>query len=365
MESKIEHGYLVLADISGFTSYLATTELDHAHEILSELLELVVDRFAPVLTLSKLEGDAVFAYAPEAKLSRGEMLLEIIEATYIAFKDRATSMHRRTTCECRACRAIPTLDLKFFAHHGDYILQRVAGGSEVVGSDVNLVHRLLKNHVAEATGWRAYALFTEQSLEHLGVHPEGLHAQPETYEHLGDVQTYSLDLQTRYKELVEARRVLIPAEQADLVLTYDFPAAAPIVWDWLNDPYKRTLVAPQNHWTAETRPGGRTGVGARNHCAHGKGGMTETLLDWRPFDYYTAHMSDTTISLAGTQTSQFEPIPGGTRLHYRVKFEAPLLRRFMFKLMLPRFMKPVWAQAARMMAEEHMPLSPQPALSAA
>src|SRR5215510_1939789 len=91
MESKIQRGYLVLADISGFTSYMATTELDHAHEILSELLELVVSSFAPVLTLSKLEGDAVFAYAPESKLPRGETLFELVEATYAAFKDRAIS----------------------------------------------------------------------------------------------------------------------------------------------------------------------------------------------------------------------------------------------------------------------------------
>jgi hypothetical protein len=352
MDSKIQHGYLVLADISGFTSYLATTELDHAHEILSELLELIVNRFSPVLTLSKLEGDAVFAYAPESKLSRGETFFELLETTYVAFKDRATSMQRRTTCECKACRAISTLDLKFFAHHGDYIFQNVAGRSEVVGSDVNLVHRLLKNHVSETTGWHAYALFSEQCLQHVGVHPEGLHAQAETYEHLGEIQTYSLDLKSRYKEISEARRAFITPEEADLVLTYDFPVPPPIIWDWLNDPYKRSLVAPENHWTAQGRPGGRTGAGAQNHCAHGKGGMIETILDWRPFDYCTVHMSDPDMGLAGIQTSQYEPIPGGTRLHCHFKFEASWPRRLMFKLMFPRFMKPTWERTARMIAEE-------------
>ena len=53
-----------------------------------------------------------------------------------------------------ACRAIPTLDLKFVVHHGAYIAQRVAGTTELVGADVALAHRLLKNGVAEATGWR-------------------------------------------------------------------------------------------------------------------------------------------------------------------------------------------------------------------
>jgi hypothetical protein len=54
-------GYLVLADISGYTHYLAGVELDHAHEVLTELLETIVGSFRALLTISKLEGDAVFA----------------------------------------------------------------------------------------------------------------------------------------------------------------------------------------------------------------------------------------------------------------------------------------------------------------
>ena len=82
MTTSTQHGYLVLADISGYTSYLSKVELDHAHEILTDLLEIIVGKFKTVLTISKLEGDAVFAYTPEAKLSRGETLLELIETTY-------------------------------------------------------------------------------------------------------------------------------------------------------------------------------------------------------------------------------------------------------------------------------------------
>ncbi|MEK7327512.1 MAG: DUF2652 domain-containing protein, partial [Chloroflexota bacterium] len=87
MDTKIQHGYLVLADISGYTAFLAGTELDHAHEVMSELLELIIERFTTVLTLSKLEGDAVFAYAAESKLPRGETLIELLESTYVTFKD--------------------------------------------------------------------------------------------------------------------------------------------------------------------------------------------------------------------------------------------------------------------------------------
>jgi len=38
--SPIQRGYLVLADISGYTSFLSQTELDHAQEILSDLPDI-------------------------------------------------------------------------------------------------------------------------------------------------------------------------------------------------------------------------------------------------------------------------------------------------------------------------------------
>ena len=63
--AQTRHGYLVLADISGYTSYLAQVELEHAHEILTDLLETIVEKFKQILTVSKLEGDAVFANVDE------------------------------------------------------------------------------------------------------------------------------------------------------------------------------------------------------------------------------------------------------------------------------------------------------------
>jgi hypothetical protein len=129
METKAEQGYLVLADVSGFTAYLATTELEHAHDILHDLLDTVIGSMAPVLRRVEVEGDAVFAYAPALGVPRGETLLEVIEGTYAAFRDRVRSILRQTTCECRACRDIPKLDLKFIMHAGEYIARDMPAAS--------------------------------------------------------------------------------------------------------------------------------------------------------------------------------------------------------------------------------------------
>ncbi|MGH2521061.1 MAG: DUF2652 domain-containing protein, partial [Anaerolineales bacterium] len=357
--TKTQHGYLVLADISGYTSFVAGTELEHAQEILSELLELIMERFQPLLTLSKLEGDAVFAYAPEEKVLRGETLLELIEATYVAFRDRREAAHRRTTCECNACRSIPSLDLKFLTHHGDYFVQRVAGIQELIGSDVNLIHRLLKNHVASATGWRAYALFTEAGLAHTGVRPDGMHEQPESYEHLGEVKTFSLNLHPRYQELTEARRVVVAPEEAYLTMTQDYPVPPPVVWEWLNDPHKRALYTfhPNPEFRAVLRPGGRTGVGARNHCIHGKDvAMVENVLDWRPFDYLTVEQNY--MGIRALITCQLTPTADGrgTRLSVTMTGEMPtprFLNRAAFRIMHTKVypMAKMYEKMAQVMAE--------------
>lgn len=325
MAAITQHGYLILADISGYTAYLAGVELEHAHEILSDLLEIIVDRFKLLFTLAKLEGDAVFAYAPEAAVVRGETLLELLEATYVAFCDRREAAHRRTTCTCNACRSIPQLDLKFIVHHGDYLLQPVAGVTELLGSDVNLTHRLLKNHVAEATGWRAYALFTAAGLTHLDLRPAelGWHAQDETYDHLGTVRTHCLDLRPRYAALIDARRVFIAPAEAHYQATSDLPAAPPLVWSWLNEPGRRARWEGNDSVHADARPGGRTGVGARNHCAHGKSLTHEVILDWRPFDYFTVEQRVGGLTLLITH--QLEALAAGrTRLHTRLRLKLPL-----------------------------------------
>ena len=201
MERKTQTGYLVLADISGYTSFVAQTEIDHAHLALSLLLETIVEKLSSLLTIFQLEGDAVFAYVEADRLPEGKSLLGLIDQTYLAFREKALALYAGATCPCRACKALPTLDLKFMVHHGDFIIRQVAGIQHLLGTDVNLIHRLSKNHVSESTGWRGYALFTNQGLEHMQTDKTSFVQQTESYEHLGEVKTYVMDMHARYEEM--------------------------------------------------------------------------------------------------------------------------------------------------------------------
>ncbi len=338
MSALTQLGYFVFIDISGYTSFVAGTELEHAHDILSDLLQTVCKAIVQLLTIHKLEGDAVFAYVPEGKITRGETLVELIESTYLAFRDRQLAIKRATTCSCKACTNIPSLDLKFICHCGEYILQRIANITEMVGSDVNLVHRLSKNHVSEATGWRAYVMFTERCLNKLDLQIANPFECIETYEHLGQVKTFNLDLHRRYQELLAARRVVISESEADLILHVDFPTPPAIAWEWLLDPVKRNLWGNGVKWSTGDRPNGRVGSGASNHCAHGGGVRTEIVLDWRPFEYSTSNSSEQGGKGRMSETFRFEPLPdGSTRVHDLIRLDMPLprwLRKLMARFIL-------------------------------
>jgi len=338
VQSNVEQGYLVLADISGFTPFVAESELDHSQAILSEILKIIIRNLTPVLTIAEVEGDAVFGYVPHHGLLRGETLLELIEATYVEFRDKRESSRRMATCRCKACQMIPRLDLKFVTHFGEYILQSAAGKQKPMGSSVNIIHRLLKNKVSEVTGWRGYALFTEESLKKMDVYPINIHTQVESYEHLGDVKTYSVNLDDRYGELTEERLVFLQPEDADVVFTTEYPVSAPDLWEWLHDAQKRTSWRVGSAWHTGDRPEGRTGRGARNHCSNSD--VVELILDWRPFSYYTVELIKPPMKV--TMTAALEAIATGTRLSCVFQFNGPFprwVRRILCRFIVTRGMK--------------------------
>jgi hypothetical protein len=193
MNTRTDHGYLILADVSGFTAFVTTTELEHGSEIIATLLDEVIARLSPPLEIQEIEGDAVFALAGEDVQATRPDLFEVLEAAFAAFKVRQQVLQADETCHCGACQRIGALDLKMVVHHGPFLRHTVAGRSRVTGTAVILAHRLLKNGLGRKGG---YALVTEPVLRSLGIDGEraGLPAHTEWYEHLGDVRCYVRDL---------------------------------------------------------------------------------------------------------------------------------------------------------------------------
>ncbi len=319
----------LIADISGYTGYLADVELDHAQDILADLVGAVVTALRPNFRLVKLEGDAAFTYAPLETID-GTMLLDTIERCYFGFRRRRRDVRQATSCECNACTRIPDLDLKFVVHHGVAILQKVAGRQEFLGSDVIVVHRLLKNVVVEQLGIDAYALITQQCIDASDLDPAalGMRRHTETYDRIGDVPAWAHDLEHRWQEEEARARVFVTPEESILALSVPTRVPPQVAWDFLTKPGQRMSWQPWvTEVTVEGARGGRRGPGSSNHCMHGKDAVVEEILDWRPYDYVTDR---TILDTPGgpvklLHTIELEPTSTGTVIHLR--FGAPKTKR--------------------------------------
>jgi hypothetical protein len=84
--SETKSGFLVLADISGFTAFLTATELEHGPPIIKELLEAVIGKIAPPLEIHGIEGDAIFAVGPDGTVLPPASLRAILRAGFDGFR---------------------------------------------------------------------------------------------------------------------------------------------------------------------------------------------------------------------------------------------------------------------------------------
>jgi hypothetical protein len=321
----------LIADISGYTGYLAGVELDHSQDILTDLLGTIVTALQPNFRLSRIEGDAAFMFLPGEPVD-GSMLLDTIERCYFWFRRRRRDVRQATSCACNACRRIPDLDLKFVVHHGPTLFQEVAGRQELLGMDAIVVHRLTKNEVVEQLGMSAYALISQQCIDASDLDPPALDMRPhtETYDQIGDVPGWAHDLERRWQEEEERARVRVEPEDSMLALSVPTRVPPQVAWEFLTEPGRRMMWQP---WVTSVEikgaTGGRRGVGSSNHCMHGEDAVIEEILDWRPYDYVTDRtILETPVGLVKVlHTIEFEPEVDGTTIHFR--FAPPETEREM------------------------------------
>jgi hypothetical protein len=191
--AETQHGFLVLADISGFTAFVTATELEHGPPIIAELLEEVIRRISPPLRIEGIEGDAVFALGVHGQVLPPASLLEVIQAGFAGFREKQRQLEADDRCACNACRGVGRLRLKAIGHYGTFLAQTVGGHAQTAGADVILAHRLLKNGVHPGAH---YALLTRPAVDYMEVDPArlGFAAHTERFEYFGDVECFVGDL---------------------------------------------------------------------------------------------------------------------------------------------------------------------------
>jgi len=137
---------LFLPDISGFTKFVQTTEVEHSQHVISELLEVLINANTQDLQLAEVEGDALFFFKEE-EIPSLEKLLAQIETMFTAFYSHLKLLEKNRVCPCNACSTAPSLQLKIIAHSGELQFINVQDNRKPFGTQVIEVHRLMKNSV--------------------------------------------------------------------------------------------------------------------------------------------------------------------------------------------------------------------------
>ena len=153
---------LFLPDISGFTEFVQTTEVEHSQHVISELLEVLIDANTEQLQLAEIEGDALFFYK-ENEIPSLEKLLAQVEHMFTAFYSHLKLLEKNRICPCNACSTAPNLQLKIIAHCGELQFITVQNNRKPFGSQVIEAHRLMKNAVDSNN----YVLFSAALTNHI------------------------------------------------------------------------------------------------------------------------------------------------------------------------------------------------------
>ncbi len=293
-ESEVQSGLLLIADVSGYTAYLSGVELEHSHDILADLVGAVAHSLVGRFEVIEVEGDAVFVHHVGEDLAGAEVM-SVAQRCYLAFAQRRDMIRLGTTCACKACGSIDSLDLKFVVHHGQYVCRPVAGAKKLVGPDVVVVHRLLKNAVAQELGTRAYVLFTAAAAAALGLDAseEGLVPVELAYDDVGVLSAYVRDLRPFWDHERDAERARVRPSAAVVRFRTSLPGHPALVWEHLTDPLKRQVWTVGMTGIDQSDPAGVPGVGSVAHCFHGKHTMVDEYLDWKPGRYLTRRTSGT------------------------------------------------------------------------
>jgi uncharacterized protein YndB with AHSA1/START domain len=287
MLAKPESACFIIADISGYTLFLNDAELEHAEDIIADVMDTVLKRMRPRFKLAKLEGDAAFVYAVADKVD-GSLVQDAIESAYFAFRRRLRDIKASTSCDCGACAEMQRLDLKFVCHHGEFVRHRIGGREELVGRDVILVHRLLKNAVNDRLGGHAYALYSDACIRAMAIDPtaQGMAEHRESIDVIGEVTCWTRDLEAAWRVDNDRKRIEVARDKALTVIECDIAAPRQTVWEYFILPGQRPKWRGADE-VRETLADGRRGVGTINHCMHGPDVFLEEVNDWRPFDTLT------------------------------------------------------------------------------
>jgi hypothetical protein len=195
---------IFIPDISGFTTFVNKVEIEHSNHIISELIGVILSSNVLNLKVSEIEGDAILFYRP-GEAPTAEELVSQSKKMFLDFHGFLKVIELGGVCLCGACSAASNLTLKFITHYGELREVAIHNFNKLIGKDVILAHKLLKNSIPS----KEYLLLSEKYLQ---TQQSGLHVQADwvTIEQSNELAGEFGEISTRYIPLTPLKK-LVPA----------------------------------------------------------------------------------------------------------------------------------------------------------
>lgn len=209
---------LFIPDITGFTEFVNSTEIEHSQHIISELLEQIIDSNIIGMEVSEIEGDAVLFYKPEDTPGLEEVY-DQAKRIFLKFHSHLKLYDSQRICQCGACSTASRLTLKFVVHSAEIGFTNVKNNKKPFGSDVVLLHRLLKNDISHDE----YILFTDQyifgnKIDKSELSDLNFEEGFSEYENIGLVKYSFVSLKDLYNEVPEPAPVVLPEKMKNPIV---------------------------------------------------------------------------------------------------------------------------------------------------
>jgi hypothetical protein len=289
MSSIAKNGFLVVADISGYTRFLADTELEHANGILKDLFDSIIPVFERSIEISNFMGDAILGHCDNRAMLNTQFIIDFAKEVYNSFADKKELININTSCQCSACKHMSELDLKVFVHYGEYINQKLQDRNELAGSDVNSIFRLMKNDVVEKTEIEPYLLVTKKALDAMGISGFGVgkHNLSQNYEHIGKIEFVIDDLHQYWEAHRQVKRHYIDSSDRLLFdeISVKANATSDLAFLMYTKPEWRQRIMHADKIEIFNKNSSTLGEGTSFHCHHGDEVFKMEITDWQSGKY--------------------------------------------------------------------------------
>ena len=151
----LKNAFLFIPDMSGFTQLVTQSNIQNTKRAVCELLETIIDSDILNLQVGEILGDSVLFYKFGTPPDIAQLEKQT-KKTFLAFQKTLKKMEAQYP-ELE----LHHLTLKFIVHYGTAATMEVKGISKLLGSDIILAHRILKNNLHE----HEYILMTNSYLQ--------------------------------------------------------------------------------------------------------------------------------------------------------------------------------------------------------